>query len=280
MEGGSGTVPVGDASLVSVSAAELRSTRAPAAPSSGSTNGVTTARRLPMSQTASFSFQRGHTSAATSGGGQLPTIAQHIATTISQTASCTSRFHSSTLRRVTGVSGDSSLQHINAANSVSRAATSTASSSGPRFNGVSVFHRVSRPALRTGANRAHSDHASASSAASSVHSEASQGEHYATAHSLLSNWLTLARTKITKKESAKKKLNMSWYRCSVQLEDDCCICLDEIPAGAKVTRLPCNHVFHHACIVEWVEKKKNCPQCRAHAKSDRGPLPPPRPRQN
>lgn len=43
---------------------------------------------------------------------------------------------------------------------------------------------------------------------------------------------------------------------------DCPICLQEIPAESLAARMPCSHVYHGGCIVEWLEKTQSCPMCR------------------
>lgn len=42
----------------------------------------------------------------------------------------------------------------------------------------------------------------------------------------------------------------------------CCICLENFAAGEVVTRLPCLHVYHSACIVEWLPNSGTCPTCK------------------
>jgi hypothetical protein len=43
--------------------------------------------------------------------------------------------------------------------------------------------------------------------------------------------------------------------------ETCSICVDEIEEFERV--LSCNHVFHHACIEEWLQKKQECPLCQS-----------------
>jgi hypothetical protein len=47
-------------------------------------------------------------------------------------------------------------------------------------------------------------------------------------------------------------------------EDLCVICREPMCAGEEVRRLPCFHVFHAACIDQWLEVKMTCPldNCR------------------
>lgn len=42
----------------------------------------------------------------------------------------------------------------------------------------------------------------------------------------------------------------------------CSTCLELLTPGDDLTSTPCGHVFHMACVVQWFENKKNCPQCR------------------
>lgn len=42
----------------------------------------------------------------------------------------------------------------------------------------------------------------------------------------------------------------------------CCICLEEFGNREVVTRLPCLHVYHAACIKSWLQTSGTCPQCK------------------
>lgn len=42
----------------------------------------------------------------------------------------------------------------------------------------------------------------------------------------------------------------------------CCICLEDFAAGEVVTRLPCLHMYHSACIVDWLQESGWCPICK------------------
>ncbi|XVE55302.1 hypothetical protein DITRI_Ditri03aG0148000 [Diplodiscus trichospermus] len=44
------------------------------------------------------------------------------------------------------------------------------------------------------------------------------------------------------------------------MSNECVICLGNIDKEAK--RMPCGHVYHGDCIVEWLEKSHLCPLCR------------------
>ncbi|KAK8722693.1 hypothetical protein OTU49_012172 [Cherax quadricarinatus] len=45
----------------------------------------------------------------------------------------------------------------------------------------------------------------------------------------------------------------------------CVICGDLFIATTDVSAAPCGHTFHSACIIQWIERSKSCPQCRRKA---------------
>ncbi|KAK2975087.1 hypothetical protein RJ640_014449 [Escallonia rubra] len=47
------------------------------------------------------------------------------------------------------------------------------------------------------------------------------------------------------------------------LEGDCVVCLQELVCGGQeIARMPCRHMFHGDCIVQWLETSHMCPLCR------------------
>ncbi|KAK4835066.1 hypothetical protein QYF36_004796 [Acer negundo] len=48
----------------------------------------------------------------------------------------------------------------------------------------------------------------------------------------------------------------------VLVEQQCGICLEEFSGGVEARRMPCSHVFHGHCIVNWLRNRKFCPSCR------------------
>ncbi|CAK9828097.1 E3 ubiquitin-protein ligase TRAIP [Anthophora retusa] len=42
----------------------------------------------------------------------------------------------------------------------------------------------------------------------------------------------------------------------------CVICSDLLMPSDDVFHTPCGHIFHFACLTQWLERSKSCPQCR------------------
>ena len=50
---------------------------------------------------------------------------------------------------------------------------------------------------------------------------------------------------------------------------ECCICLEENKLDDLVTRLPCAHIFHTHCIIDWLSNHScTCPVCRYELPTD------------
>ena len=47
---------------------------------------------------------------------------------------------------------------------------------------------------------------------------------------------------------------------------NCCICLSEIAKGQETVLLPCGHMFHWKCCLNWLKKNNTCPMCRFQIK--------------
>ncbi|EME26703.1 E3 ubiquitin-protein ligase RNF126 [Galdieria sulphuraria] len=44
-----------------------------------------------------------------------------------------------------------------------------------------------------------------------------------------------------------------------EMGESCCICLDDYVLGESLKRLPCNHIYHKACIEQWLIENACCP---------------------
>lgn len=42
----------------------------------------------------------------------------------------------------------------------------------------------------------------------------------------------------------------------------CSICTFDVVNGEEIIKIPCEHIFHHNCIVPWLQLHRNCPNCR------------------
>ncbi|XP_018359067.1 PREDICTED: E3 ubiquitin-protein ligase TRAIP-like [Trachymyrmex cornetzi] len=48
----------------------------------------------------------------------------------------------------------------------------------------------------------------------------------------------------------------------IRMEILCVICQDQFSSSDDIFFTRCGHVFHHRCLLQWLEKSKTCPQCR------------------
>ena len=51
----------------------------------------------------------------------------------------------------------------------------------------------------------------------------------------------------------------------------CPVCLSDLTVGDEARHLPCNHMFHKACVDEWLKVNATCPVCRASIIGDDSP---------
>jgi len=49
---------------------------------------------------------------------------------------------------------------------------------------------------------------------------------------------------------------------------DCAVCKEEFQVSEKVLKLPCDHLYHRACILPWLERHNTCPVCRFELGTD------------
>ena len=74
--------------------------------------------------------------------------------------------------------------------------------------------------------------------------------------------------------SSCKKTKHSSALCTARLEisqpvRDCVVCTESFTSGSTVMRLPpCGHLFHEACVLQWLNKHNTCPFCRRELPTD------------
>ncbi|KAL6954623.1 RING-type E3 ubiquitin transferase [Sarracenia purpurea var. burkii] len=66
---------------------------------------------------------------------------------------------------------------------------------------------------------------------------------------------------------------LPFVKITRSLSRSCSICKDDFECNEKVNRLPCKHVFHHECIVPWLNRRNSCPLCRYKLPAERSPRP-------
>ncbi|OWZ23418.1 hypothetical protein PHMEG_0001721 [Phytophthora megakarya] len=69
-------------------------------------------------------------------------------------------------------------------------------------------------------------------------------------------------------QSPKEQLTPKTDDGTSENEDVCPICLIEFEDGEDVRNLPCKHIFHVACIDEWLKRNTSCPMCKSNVDLD------------
>lgn len=51
---------------------------------------------------------------------------------------------------------------------------------------------------------------------------------------------------------------------STKQPEECAICLQPLLPNTQAAKMPCGekHIFHHECLMEWLQRKPTCPLCR------------------
>ncbi|EXC17824.1 E3 ubiquitin-protein ligase RING1-like protein [Morus notabilis] len=69
-------------------------------------------------------------------------------------------------------------------------------------------------------------------------------------------------------QSAMEALKKFRYSGSIDDHDDqqskliCAVCMEGVMIGSHVTLMPCSHMFHEYCILDWLERSQTYPICR------------------
>ncbi|XP_036383872.1 E3 ubiquitin-protein ligase RNF165-like isoform X2 [Megalops cyprinoides] len=66
--------------------------------------------------------------------------------------------------------------------------------------------------------------------------------------------------KYKKRKPLELKIAMDEEESDV--DEKCTICLSMLEDGEDVRRLPCMHLFHQACVDQWLATSRKCPICR------------------
>ena len=90
--------------------------------------------------------------------------------------------------------------------------------------------------------------------------------------------LLTSRFQIGNIQTTSSNSKLEKYLCSnqndVSSDELCSICINQLIAHVpdysnsenKICSISCGHKFHQKCIVEWLIKKTNCPECRQYCK--------------
>ncbi len=54
----------------------------------------------------------------------------------------------------------------------------------------------------------------------------------------------------------------------IEVEPNCSICMDVFNVDVPIVKTGCNHIFHHHCLLQWLEYNPTCPACRRPVAAD------------
>lgn len=63
-------------------------------------------------------------------------------------------------------------------------------------------------------------------------------------------------------EKVKLKVNNDKTDNNDETSERCCICLVNFEQDEDVSKMPCHHVYHRDCIIQWLRINHVCPLCR------------------
>ena len=74
----------------------------------------------------------------------------------------------------------------------------------------------------------------------------------------------LPRNQGATKEVISHSTSLQQYKKSDDHENDSCIiCITDFEENDGIRMLPCCHIYHFACVDNWLSRKKTCPMCRS-----------------
>ncbi|KAH0650059.1 hypothetical protein KY284_029971 [Solanum tuberosum] len=104
------------------------------------------------------------------------------------------------------------------------------------------------------------------------HEEANEDELGLIEEQVAMNLMTLEETRVfvpvipTSKDAIEglEKVKVETLNGDKSFGETCMICLGKLLTKdiVELTRMPCKHMFHGDCIIQWLEKNHVCPLCR------------------
>ena len=65
-------------------------------------------------------------------------------------------------------------------------------------------------------------------------------------------------------EIPSPELTISYETVELQIDWECCICLEGVDEGQEIFQLTCGHMIHETCAMQWFNESLTCPMCRTN----------------
>jgi peptidoglycan hydrolase CwlO-like protein len=63
-------------------------------------------------------------------------------------------------------------------------------------------------------------------------------------------------------ENAELTKELELFRGGCYNQVDCSICLEKLSLDREECVIPCGHIFHYDCFLDWYSRQPSCPVCR------------------